>query len=70
MVVSRTLLTAVIAPEESVHNGVLSLGWTLDYTRFRVWLREKYGVSRAYLFIGLIPKNKDLYLDNVIVATK
>ena len=33
----------------------------MDYAKFRVWLKEKYGVSRAYLFIGLVPKNKDLY---------
>jgi len=37
------------------------LGWKLDYKRFRVWLSEKYKVERAYIFIGLIPKYKDLY---------
>lgn len=37
------------------------LGWTLDYARFRVWLSEKYKVETAYIFIGLIPKYKDLY---------
>jgi hypothetical protein len=37
------------------------LGWKLDYKRFRVWLSEKYKVQRAYIFIGLIPKYKDLY---------
>lgn len=26
-----------------------------------MWLGDKYSVKRAYLFIGLIPKNKDLY---------
>jgi hypothetical protein len=36
-------------------------GWTLDYKRFRVWLTEKYAVKQAYLFMGLIPKYKDLY---------
>lgn len=45
----------------NLHRGVIQLGWQLDYAKFRVWLKEKYGVSRAYLFIGLIPKNKDLY---------
>lgn len=45
----------------NLHKGVASLGWKLDYARFRVWLTEKYNVSRAYLFIGLIPKYKDLY---------
>jgi len=38
-----------------------SLGWKLDYVRFRIWLSEKYGISRAYLFIGLVPKYKELY---------
>lgn len=37
------------------------LQWKLDYKRFRVWLIEKYKVERAYIFIGLIPKYKDLY---------
>lgn len=45
----------------NLHKGVLDLGWRLDYQRFRVWLTEKYGVQRAYLFIGLVPKYKDLY---------
>lgn len=47
----------------NLHQGVKSLGWVLDYRKFRVWLSEKYSVSQAYLFIGLIAKNKDLYTD-------
>ncbi|PIR87511.1 MAG: hypothetical protein COU11_00150 [Candidatus Harrisonbacteria bacterium CG10_big_fil_rev_8_21_14_0_10_49_15] len=45
----------------NLHQGVISLGWRLDYERFRVWLSEKYQVKTAYLFIGLIPKYKELY---------
>lgn len=45
----------------NLHRGIASFGWKLDYARFRVWLSDKYGVSRAYIFIGLIPKYKDLY---------
>jgi uncharacterized LabA/DUF88 family protein len=45
----------------NLHNGMVELGWNLDYKRFRVWLREKYFVQKAYLFIGLIPKYKNLY---------
>lgn len=45
----------------NLHSGVQSLGWKLDYERFRVWLSDKYGVVCAYIFLGLIPKNKDLY---------
>lgn len=46
----------------NLYNGVKSLGIRLNYFRFRVWLKEKYNVSKAYIFIGLIPKHKDLYL--------
>ena len=45
----------------NLHKAVEELGWNFDYARFRVWLSEKYGVKRAYIFIGLIPKYKDLY---------
>lgn len=45
----------------NLHKGVESLGWKLDYSRFRKWLTDKYQTKRAYLFIGLIPKYKDLY---------
>lgn len=45
----------------NLHKGVRELGWELDYGRFRVWLREKYGTKVAYIFIGLVPKYKDLY---------
>ncbi len=45
----------------NLHKGVHGLGWHLDYKRFRVWLTDKHHVETAYLFIGLIPKNKNLY---------
>lgn len=45
----------------NLYSGSNSLGWKLDYRRFRVWLRDKYSVTRAYLFIGLIGENKELY---------
>lgn len=36
-------------------------GWTLDFERFRVYLSDKFRVSRAFLFIGYIPSNKKMY---------
>lgn len=53
--------TLVYIDGANLHKGTQGLGWTLDYERFFVWLRDKYRIERAYLFIGLIPKNKDLY---------
>lgn len=45
----------------NLHSGIAGFGWVLDYARFRIWLSEKYGVKNAYIFIGLIPKYKELY---------
>ena len=45
----------------NLYKGIKSLGWRLDYKRFRIWLSEKYDVATAYLFIGLIPKHKEIY---------
>ena len=45
----------------NLYRGIVSSGWSMDYRRFRVWLFEKYGIRKAYLFIGLIPKFRDLY---------
>jgi len=41
--------------------GIEQSGWRLDYKSFRSWLRDKFGVSRAILFMGLISENADLY---------
>lgn len=56
-----TVKTYAYIDAANLHRGVIALQWRLDYKRFRVWLTEKYGVKRAYLFIGLVPKYKDLY---------
>lgn len=46
---------------QNLNRGIESLHWKLDFRRFRVYLREKYSVTTAYLFIGYVPKNKNLY---------
>lgn len=41
--------------------GIKQSGWELDYKSFRSWLRDKFNVSNAVLFMGLIPGNTNLY---------
>ena len=41
--------------------GIKILGWKLDFKKFRVYLKEKYNVLVAYIFIGYVPTNQDLY---------
>lgn len=45
----------------NLHKGVESSEWKLDYRKFRSWIRQKFGVTEAYLFIGLMSKHADLY---------
>lgn len=40
---------------------VIYRGKQLDYRKFRHYLREKYNVSQAYIFIGMVPTNNSLY---------
>jgi uncharacterized LabA/DUF88 family protein len=47
----------------NLHKGILELGWRLDYQRFRVYLRDKYSVDRAYIFLGFVGGNARLYRD-------
>lgn len=46
---------------QNLNLGVRSQGWMLDFAKFRIYLADKYKVSKAFLFIGFIPKYKKLY---------
>ena len=46
---------------QNVHLGIKSLGWNLDWKKFRVYLADKFHVSKAFLFIGRIKGNERLY---------
>jgi uncharacterized LabA/DUF88 family protein len=46
---------------QNLNLGLLKLGWKLDYIKFRIYLREKYGVEKAYMFIGFVALNQKLY---------
>ncbi len=46
---------------QNVTYGVSATHWKLDWGKFRLFLRNKYGVEKAFLFIGYIESNADLY---------
>lgn len=47
----------------NIHKGVSMLKWKLDWVKFRKLLAERYGVVRAYMFIGYLAGNQDMYRD-------
>lgn len=46
---------------QNLNLGTKSAGWSLDFRKFRLYLKNKYGVERAYLFIGQVEGNESLY---------
>ena len=46
---------------QNLNLGVRSQGWQLDWRKFRQYLRNKYNVNSAFLFIGYLPGNEALY---------
>ncbi len=46
---------------QNLHLGIQALDWILDYKRFRIYLKEKYGIEKAFLFIGHLKENEFLY---------
>lgn len=46
---------------QNLNLAIKGLGWKLDFNKFRVYLAENFGVTRAYLFIGYLPGNQNLY---------
>ena len=45
----------------NLHRGISSLGWKLDYKKFRIFLADKFSVTKAYYFIGYVDKFSLLY---------
>jgi len=46
---------------QNLYLAIDELGWKLDYKRFRIYLKEKYGATKVYMFMGFIPSNQELY---------
>jgi len=46
---------------QNLNLSIQEMGWRLDYKKFRQYLKDKYKVSKALLFIGYVPSNSKLY---------
>jgi len=59
MIKQRTIYAFI--DSQNLNLGVKSAGWTLDFRKFRLYLKNKYGVEKAYLFIGQMAGQESLY---------
>lgn len=47
---------------QNLNLGVQKLGWKMDWRKFRKYLQEEHGVTKAFMFIGHMPEHEDMYL--------
>lgn len=48
---------------QNLNLAIQDCGWKLDFGRFFVYLKDKYKVQKACLFIGYVAGNETLYTD-------
>lgn len=46
---------------QNVNLAIRDQWWKLDWKKFKIHLKDKYHVSKIYLFIGFIPNNQNMY---------
>lgn len=46
---------------QNLYKSIEKQGWKLDFGRFRIYLKEKYGVRQAFLFYGYLERFKAMY---------
>jgi uncharacterized LabA/DUF88 family protein len=46
---------------QNLNLAIREQGWILDFAKFSTYLRDKYGIDKAFIFIGYVPENQDLY---------
>jgi len=54
-------ITYAFIDSQNLNLSIRDQGWKLDFKKFRVYLKDKYKVSKAFLFIGYLDKNKRMY---------
>ena len=59
--VSHSKIIYAFIDSQNLNLGIRSLGWVLDFRKFRIYLKEKYAVGKVYLFIGQVVGNEKLY---------
>lgn len=47
---------------QNLHLGTIEDGWKINFKKFRIYLKDKYQIEKAYYFLGYISeKEQDLY---------
>lgn len=58
---SKKKNTYAFIDSQNLNLGTQRMGWKLDWRKFRQYLADKHGVTKAYMFIGYMSENEALY---------
>ncbi|TND10145.1 MAG: Uncharacterized protein FD123_393 [Bacteroidetes bacterium] len=45
----------------NLYKGCIAEGFRVDYKKLRIYLEERHGVKTAYMFIGFVGGNEEMY---------
>jgi len=46
---------------QNVNLSIRDQSWVLDFKKLRIYLKDKYNINKAFLFIGFVNEYQDLY---------
>lgn len=61
VVKNKNIVNYAFIDSQNLNLGIRSQGWKIDFARFRVYLKDKYHVDKAFAFIGYLTGNEALY---------
>ena len=50
---------------QNLYMNTKSNGWTVDLKKFRVYLKEKYKVEKAYYFLGAVDESNQRVYETI-----
>jgi len=57
----KDLVNIAYIDNTNLYKGCEAEGFKLDYIKFRDYLTDKHGAKTAYMFIGFVPGNEEMY---------
>ena len=57
----KEIKTYAFIDSQNLNLSIQDCGWKLDFARFYIYLKDKYKIKKAFLFIGYVPGNETLY---------
>ena len=57
----KSLTNYAFIDTQNLYMASREAGWKVNWERFFIYLREKFKVKRAYIFVGYLPQNVDWY---------